>query len=263
MKNNNKPKIGLALGSGGTRGLTIIGVLKVLKKYEIDIDYIAGSSIGAIIGGAYAIEKDIDKIEKIALTLQYKEIVNSLADLGRMDGFIRGDKLVGKIKSYIGERKIEDLEIPFAAVATDKDTGDPVTLDHGDLASAMRASSSIPIVFESFEGLNNKLLDGGVSQQVPVEIVKKMGADVVTAVNLTDDILKYESKSKISTIRHYVLLLLRNLATENCRNADVFISPKFNSISWLKNLKNREDLIAEGERATEEKIDQILKKINL
>lgn len=257
MKGQGK-KIGLALGSGGTRGLTIIGVIKSLEKHGIPIDYIAGSSIGAIVGGAYAIEKDITTIEDVALNFPYKGLLASMSDIGARGGLVQGNKFLDTIKQYIGEKKIEELTIPFTAVASDKNTGDAVLLERGSLADAMRASASIPIFFEPYSTSTTELLDGGVSQQVPAETVRNMGADIVIAVNLSENTSTYDHKSKISLVQHYILLLFRNLAAENCLHADITISPNFDNVNIFDNIKNRQSLIDEGERATEEKIDQIL-----
>jgi len=261
--NNTRKKIGLALGSGGTRGFTIIGVLKVLKKYNIEIDYIAGSSIGSIIGGAYAIDKDIEKLEDFALKFPYKEILESISDIGSQSGLVKGNKLLSVIKKYVGEQKIEDLQIPYAAVATNKMNGNAIAIRQGSLADAMRASSSIPVVLQPFKLADMELLDGGISQQVPVEIVKNMGAEVVIAVNLSENTLAYNKKNQISMLQHYIFLLLKNLAAENCRQADVVVSPNFPDINWIDNFKNRESLIKEGERAAEEKINQIIDLIKI
>jgi len=261
-KNIKRRKVGLALGSGGTRGLTTIGILKVLKKHGIQIDYIAGSSVGAVVGGYYAISEDIEKLEQIVTTLNYTDVLNSLTDLGKSDGLIHGNRFLDKIKVYIGDQNIENLEIPFAAVATDKDTGCPVVLDKGSLAEAMRASSSMPIIFEPFNNSSVKLIDGGISQNVPVDTVREMGADIVIAVNLSENALSYEAKSRVSTMQHYIILMLKNLAERDCRDADIVISPQFKQINWLDNIKNRNLLITEGERAAEEKIQEILKALN-
>jgi NTE family protein len=254
-------KIGLALGSGGTRGLAIIGVLKVFDKYGINIDYIAGSSIGSIIGGVYAIDKDIKKLEEFVLGLSYKGILKSLFIVNPNGGLPKGKKPFSEIEDYVGGRKIENLKLPFAAITTDKESGEAVIIKQGSLTDAMRASSSIPLVLPPFKLANLELIDGGFSQQVPVETVKNMGADVVIAVNLSEKTLSYNKKSKISLIHHYMLLLFKNLAAENCRHADVVVSPNFSSIDWIDNIKNRMTLISEGERAAEEKIHQILNLI--
>lgn len=253
-----RKKLGLALGSGGTKGLTIIGILETLEKHNIKIDYIAGSSIGSIVGGAYAIDKDIQKIKKFTLDFPNKSLLSSISDIGSKGGLIKGNKFLDTIKRYIKDQKIENLQIPFVAVATDIETGNPVTIDKGDLAEAMRASSSIPIMMQPFKSDDSELIDGGVSQQVPVEIVKKMGADVVIAVNLAEETIAHKKRTGLSSTSYYLNLLIRNLAAENCRDADIVIAPKFSSINLVDNVKNREALIEKGRQAAEEKIPEIL-----
>jgi NTE family protein len=254
----DKPLVGLALGSGAARGFTIIGVLKALKRHRIEADLIAGSSIGAIFGGAYAIERDIDKIEEVALSLQYDEVIGSFSDFAVRSGMSKGNKLLDVMKSYVGDRTIEGLALPFAAVATDSVTGDPIVVSQGSLAEAMRASSSIPGVFEPYAGSNGNLLDGGVCQQVPVRTARQMGADIVIAVNLSENRCVHKAGRVLTAMQQNLVLLCRNLARENCRDADIVISPRFESASQIDNFRNRAALIAEGERASEEQMDRIV-----
>jgi NTE family protein len=260
-KKSKHKKIGLALGSGGTRGLALIGVLKVLERHGIKVDYIAGSSVGAIVGGVYAINGDLDNVEKIATSIGYGDIIGSLVDIGRTGGLIQGNTFLKKIKTFVGEQKIEETKIPFTAVTTDMQSGESIILDKGDLAKAMRASASMPIVFDPVPDSEHRLIDGGISQNVPVEAVRQMGADIVIAVNLSQNALTYESKSPVSTIQHYIILMLKNLADKDCQNADIVISPQFEQVDWLRDINNRALLITSGERAAEEKIEEILEAV--
>ena len=133
MAELKRPKIGLALGSGGSRGLAHIGVIKALEENNIPIDFIAGSSIGAMIGGFYAARLDIKEIEEIALSINWRRIFSILFDPHLKQGLIGGEKLKTFIKNYINGKKFEDCKIPFAAVATDLKTGEIVILNKGEI----------------------------------------------------------------------------------------------------------------------------------
>jgi len=144
MKRKNTLKIGLALGSGGPRGLAHIGVIKTLVENNIPIDFIAGASAGALVGGAYAATKNIKTIEKIALQVNRRQIL-SLIDPTWKHGLIKGIKIERFIENYIGKISFKDLKIPFSAIATDIRTGEMVLMNQGRVASAIRASISIPL----------------------------------------------------------------------------------------------------------------------
>jgi NTE family protein len=161
-------KIGLALGCGGARGLAHIGVIKTLVKNNIPIDYIAGSSIGALIGSLYAATLDILQVEKWFLELTYKDLIKVLLDPSLHSGLIKGEKFINFLQSKIGVRKIEELKIPFRAVATDLFTGKAVVFKKGDLGLAIRSSCAVPFLFSPVISGDKCLVDGGISMPVPV-----------------------------------------------------------------------------------------------
>jgi NTE family protein len=177
-------KIGLALGGGSARGLAHIGVLQALEKKGIKVDFIAGSSIGSLIGGVYASGLPLYAMERLALETTRKKM-NRLMDFAiPWSGFISGKKVREFIWTLVGGRKIESLGIPFAAVATDLDTGMEVVLRKGPLAEAIRASVSIPGIFAPVKLGGNILVDGDLSNPVPVSVLRRMGADYIIAVNV-------------------------------------------------------------------------------
>lgn len=191
-------KIGLALGTGAARGLAHIGVIKVLEEAGIKVDYIAGASMGAMIGGGYAVTLDIKKIESIALETDWRKLL-SLVDLTLpLNGIIDGRKIQEFIKSSIGDAKFSDAKIPLAVVATDVTTGERIILKEGNVAKAVRASVSIPILFMPYNYDGRFLIDGGVVDPVPVRLVREMGADFVIAVNLFSDLKELFSEKKIT-----------------------------------------------------------------
>jgi len=250
MTKSKRPKIGLALGSGGSRGLAHIGVIKVLEENNIPIDFIAGSSIGAIVGGFYAAGLNIKEIEKIALSTNWRRVFSVLFDPYLKQGLIRGRKLRIFIENYINGKKFEDCKIPFAAVTTDLKTGEIVVLDKGEMARAIRASASIPLVFKPVEINGRMLADGELSAPVPTEIVRKMGANIVIAVNLDKHYYDEEWEPGWYNIANDSLNILRHhLALSNMAKADIAIDINLGKISWYQ-FTNGQDKILAGEKAT-------------
>jgi NTE family protein len=181
-------RIGLALGSGMARGWAHIGVIHALTRLGLKFDIVAGCSIGALVGGLYLAGK-LDSLEAWALNLTKLKIVRYLDLKVRSGGLIGGEKLVEEIKNYIGDVKIESLGTPYAAVATDLVTGHEIWLQRGDLATAMRASFSLPGVFPPIRHDGRWLLDGALVNPLPVTACRAMGADMVIAVNINADII--------------------------------------------------------------------------
>jgi len=177
-------KIGLALGSGGARGLAHIGVIKVLEEKGIKIDYIAGTSIGALIGALYCQTKNIQSVEDFALSMDWKMLAEVLFDFSFKGGMISGEKVEKMLRHQLDNISFADLKIPLNIVCADLRTGEKLVCDSGDVSQAVRASISVPIIFKPFQKDDALLIDGGLVEPVPVQTVRKMGADYVIAVNL-------------------------------------------------------------------------------
>ncbi|MDI6799668.1 MAG: patatin-like phospholipase family protein [Actinomycetota bacterium] len=177
-------KVGLALGSGSANGLAHIGVLKVLEREGIGVDMIAGTSIGALIGGFSASGLLAKEIEKIAVSFDLKKLA-SLVDLASpTKALVSGNKVEGFIREQIGGKSFDDLKIPFACVATDLVSGEEIVFSQGDVADAIRSSIATPVIFSPVEDSGGMLVDGGVVNPVPVDVARGMGADVVIAVSV-------------------------------------------------------------------------------
>ena len=177
-------KTGLALGSGAARGLTHIGVLNALEEKKISIDYISGSSIGALIGAAYAMGMPLSEIENIALKTDWKLMAKIFLPTLSLSAIVN-DKYVGEfLYSLFGDKDFEDLKIPFSVITTDIESGQMVVLESGNLLKAVRASISLPMLFSPVIYDSKKLVDGGLSNPIPVDIVKAQNVDRVIAVNL-------------------------------------------------------------------------------
>ncbi len=192
QKHDGRPKIGLALGAGAARGWSHIGVLRQLAEQGIVPDVIAGTSIGALVGGCYAAGK-LDQIEVFARSLT-KRRVFTLMDLSFSGAsLITGERLTNSLNQELGDTLIDDLPIPFAAVATEVGTGHEVWLQHGPLAPAIRASYALPGIFEPVRIGDRWLFDGALVNPVPVTVCRMLGADFVIAVNVTADTM-YRAK---------------------------------------------------------------------
>ena len=190
----SRPRIGLALGSGVARGWAHLGVLRALKRHGIEPDVVVGTSIGAVVGGVYLAGK-ADALEDWARQLTKVRIISYLDFRVRNGGMIGGRHLVDALRHNIGELCIEDLGIPFVAVATDLVTGHEVWLREGDLVDAMRTSFSLPGVFEPMQHEDRWLVDGALVNPVPVSVCHALGAQMTIAVNLNADMIGKERRT--------------------------------------------------------------------
>jgi NTE family protein len=190
MSNNDSgfaKNIGLALGSGSARGWAHIGVIRALAEAGIEITYIAGTSIGSLVGAMFALDK-MDVLEDFARQLDWKQIVSFLDLTFPRSGLIEGERITDVVRGHVREINIEELPIRYCAVATDLTMGSEVVLNEGDLIDAIRASISVPGIFTPVQKNGSFLIDGGIVNPVPVSAVRNMGADYVIAVDLNADI---------------------------------------------------------------------------
>jgi NTE family protein len=185
-------KIGLALGSGSARGWSHIGVIRGLQEADVAIDIVCGSSIGALVGGAYAAGK-LDDAEKLIRELAWSDVLGFMEVPVPRSGLINSEKIADYLRERLGDPNIEDLPKPFAAVATDLTTGQEVWIRKGSLIEAIRASISMPGMFTPCFREGRLLVDGGLINPVPVSLCRSLGANTVIAVNPNTDIrIQYE-----------------------------------------------------------------------
>ena len=178
-------KVGLALGSGGARGAAHTGVLKVLKREGISVSAIAGSSIGSLIGAAHAVGIPVEEVEREWLATDLPRIFRGFLPTFPRAGLSSGSELRKMLADLLGDVLIEDLPIPYAAVACDIDTGEPFVFRDGSLLDAVRASTAIPGIFHPVRWRTRLLVDGGLVDPVPVDVCRSLGADIVVAVDIT------------------------------------------------------------------------------
>lgn len=279
-----RPKIGLALGGGGARGLAHIGVLRVLEELRVPVDFIAGTSSGAIVGGMYAAGLSPDEIESRIVRIDWDDILSD--KVARRDlsyrrkqndryylfpiemgmrgfrpifprGLIAGQKVGFFLRTAtLGAAGISDfdlLPIPFRAVATDLETGASVVLHKGDLTEALQASMAIPGIFSPVEIDGRLLVDGGMSANVPVEVVRAMGADIVIAVNISAPLLGRDEIDNIVDISDQTLSFLSKKTNQQqlalLRERDVLISPELSNVGTSE-FERTMDIIVAGTTAT-------------
>ena len=178
-----KPRIGLALGSGSARGWAHIGAIRALEARGVKPDVVCGSSVGALVGGAYA-SGELEKLEKWVTGLAWTSVVR-LMDLTWRGGLISGNRLFNAFRLMFEKRDIVDLPVKFGAIATELATGREVWLQHGDLLDAVRASCAMPGLFAPVVRDGAVLVDGGLVNPVPVSMCRAFGADIVIAVDLS------------------------------------------------------------------------------
>jgi NTE family protein len=183
-----RPRIGLALGSGAGRGWAHIGVLRALKAAGIEPDVIAGTSVGALAGGAYAADR-LDELEDWATGITRRRLFGLLDLKFWSNGLIGGDRLADQLRRSFGMVLIEELPLRFSAIATEIGTGHEIWLTRGSLVDAMRASYALPGLFPPVQIAGRWLMDGAVVNPIPVSPARALGARVVIAVNLNADLL--------------------------------------------------------------------------
>lgn len=187
-----RPVIGLALGGGAARGFAHIGILKTLVAHGIVPNVVVGTSIGAVVGGSYA-AGHLDTLEAWALSLQPRNILGYLDIRLNGSGLIGGDKLAAQLEASIGNTLVDDLPVKFASVATEVRTGHEIWLTHGRLVDAMRASYALPGIFAPVLIGDRWLVDGALVNPVPVSAARALGAEIVIAANLSNDVFGHST----------------------------------------------------------------------
>ncbi len=192
LGSTRRPVIGLALGGGAARGFAHIGILRTLLAHNIVPDVVVGTSIGAVVGGAYA-AGHLDTLEQWARSLQPRNILGYLDIRLNGSGLIGGEKLAAQLESALGQTLIEDLPLKFATVATEVRTGHEIWLTHGRVVDAMRASYALPGIFAPILIGDRWLVDGALVNPVPVSAARALGAEIVIAANLSSDVFTHST----------------------------------------------------------------------
>jgi NTE family protein len=244
--------VGLALGGGVARGLAHIGVLSVLEEAEVPIDFITGTSMGAIIGASYAAGLTIADLRDIAARTGWSSVTKLRVT---RDGLICFMRMEDWVEEIIGQFDIRDLAIPFAAVASDLISGERVVLWRGPLGRALRASSSVPGFAPPVEWDGRQLVDGGVTDNVPGDVARMLGADYVIGVDVFMPALRPQL-GPLNRGLAAIETLVRH-AGQGPDECDRLISPDLAGASYFRFSPYR-DLIARGEDAARQQLPAIL-----
>lgn len=240
-------KIGLVLGGGVARGIAHIGVLKVIDKYKIPIDFISATSSGAISGAAYAAGMEIRLIEEIGMRISWGKILRVAFF---RPGFVSADAIKDLIIKYVGDKAFSELKIPLAVVATDLRSGEPTVINKGKVAKAVAASSAFPGLFAPEEVGQRFVVDGAISENLPVGVVKKMGANYVIASDVIPaKPVRYLPKDPLQVFSRSLDIVLHQLSVGERKKADILIEPQFGEDIYPFDLHRVKKLIAAGEAA--------------
>lgn len=282
------PRVGLTLSGGGAKGLAHVGVLHVIDSLGIKIDYITGTSMGSVVGGMYAAGYTAGELEEIALTLDWPSLFSSRLnlrythpgkreDFGRYivelpienwsikfpSGAIEGQQMWNVLSDiFFNVRNINDFNefpIPFACVATDVATGEPVILNSGDIVAAIRASMAIPSVFTTMEIDNLQLVDGGVVMNFPVVVAKDMGADFIIGVNVSrGSRVNGNLKTPLEIIYQMGTYLDARSFKKNRELTDIYLQPDLEEYT-VASFADVKEIIERGKQIARKNIDQLLK----
>ena len=264
-----RKKVGVALGSGGARGMAHIGVLKVLEENNVPIDFLAGSSIGAIIGALYSKSPNAKIIEKKAQNINWRKIFDYTFP---KKGLIKGEKIKKILEESLEDSQFKDLAIPLWITAFDLEGNQEVVFHKGDVIKAVRASISIPGVFVPVENKGRVLVDGGLVDPLPTEVLRRNGADIVIAVNVNkmkfnkkvakDEAVKEEDENKIPNIFeittkaiHTVGYEISEMDEKEC-DADFIIDVNFEDKRAM-DFSGIDDIIDKGENTARKSLKKI------
>ena len=281
-----KKRIGLALGGGGARGLAHIGILRVLEKENIPIDLIVGTSIGALVGGAYASGMNPDELEKKveeylsstefrSSAIKSFEAAHAKGEVGLTQkiqaylrnhfyliqalfkpGILSNEDLRATIDYFIPDIRIEEVRIPFRAVATDLVSGEEITFSEGSLRQAVMASCAVPGALAPLKDGERLLSDGGIICSVPSSVARQEGADIVIAVVVDRGIGSEELRNVVDVYLRVNEIMGERLRQCELAEADVVIRPEVGDLHW-SSFSEAMNLIDEGEKAAREKLDDI------
>jgi NTE family protein len=287
-----RPRVGLVLSGGGARGAAQIGVLKALERHGIPIDFIAATSMGAIVGGLYAAGYSVHEIERIALTTHWDEVLSLGEETKRTDLFM--DQKVARDRTLLairfqgldpvipiavstGQRltdwlnremlqapyhpypDFDALKVPFRAIATDLVSGKRVVISDGPLAEAIRASATTPLLYTPIERDTMRLIDGGILANVPVDVARENGMDVVLAVNTTSGLRTMdEMRAPWQAVDQMMGISMAVLNAQQLKDADVVITPDIGK-KLTYDLSGIDTVILQGERSAEARIPDILR----
>jgi NTE family protein len=251
------PKIALVLGGGAAKGFAHIGVIKALEAQGIVPDLVVGTSAGSVVGVLWAAGYDGFGLQRIAMEMKESNFSDwSLPNRG----FLKGESLRDFINLKVGRRPLEKLKRTVGVVATDLQSGAMVVFQRGDAGRAVQASSSVPGVFQPVTISGREYVDGGVVSPVPVKVARKMGADIVIAVNISDRPVLKAIKDTVDVLLQTFTIMGSAIAGHELSEADVIIQPDISELNST-DFESRHLAVLEGERAGYTAIPVLKQKI--
>ena len=256
-----KPVIGLALGAGAARGFAHVGVIKALESQGIRPDVVVGSSAGSVIAALLASGATGNEINRLALNLDEATLADwGLPFAGRFGGLIRGDALQNMVNREVQNKTIEQMRIPLGIVATDLQSGKGILFRSGNTGLAVRASCSVPGVFQPAVISGKEYVDGGLVAPVPVSYARQMGATLVIAVNISSEPVHQDASGTLGVLQQTISIMQRSINQYELKNADIVIQPQLLQMGG-GDFKSRNAAVLAGEIATQEQMALIKEKL--
>ena len=258
---SRKPVVGLALGAGAARGFAHIGVIKALEAQGIRPDIIVGSSAGSVIAALFAAGATGNELHRLALNLDEATIADwGLPFAGRFGGLIKGDALQAMVNREVRNKAIEQMQIPLGIVATELQSGKGVLFRTGNTGIAVRASCSVPGVFQPTIINGKEYVDGGLVAPVPVAYARQMGASIVIAVNISSEPIQQDASGTFGIMQQTISIMQRSINQYELKSADIVITPHLLQMS-SGDFKSRNSAILAGEIAAQEQMALIKERL--
>jgi NTE family protein len=263
LLNSQKPVIGLVLGAGAARGFAHIGVIKALEAQGIRPDIVVGSSAGSVIAALLASGATGNDLNRLALNLDEATIADwGLPFVGRFGGLIKGDALQNMVNREVQNKSIEQMRIPLGIVATELQSGKGVLFRTGNTGLAVRASCSVPGVFQPAVISGKEYVDGGLVAPVPVNYARQMGATFIIAVNISSEPVHQDASGTFGILQQTISIMQRSINEHELRSADIVIQPELKQMSSSE-FKSRSAAILAGEAAAQAQMALIKEKLKL
>lgn len=254
-------KVGLALGGGAARGFAHIGVIKALESQGIVPDIVVGTSAGSLVGALYAAGNNGFALNKLALEMDEAAISDwSVPFFSKSTGVLKGEALQNYVNRTVNGLPIEKLKIPFGAVATDLNSGQPILFQRGNTGAAVRASSAVPSVFQPVKIGDRSYVDGGLVSPVPVRFAREMGADFVIAVNISSQPDAQPAASSLDVLLQTFAIMGQSINYYELKEADIVIQPRLGTMKG-HDFPGRNTAILAGEQATAAVMAELKRKL--
>ena len=261
LLSSKKPVVGLVLGAGAARGFAHVDVIKALEAQGIRPDLVVGSSAGSVIATLLASGATGNELNRLALNLDEATIADwGLPFAGRFGGLIKGDALQNMINREVQNKTIEQMRMPLGIVATELQTGKGILFRTGNTGQAVRASCSVPGVFQPTVISGKEYVDGGLVAPVPVSYARQMGATLVIAVNISSEPVHQDASGTLGVLQQTISIMQQSINQYELKSADIVITPQLKQMS-SGDFKSRNAAILAGEIATQEQMGLIKEKI--